>query len=168
MWKATYAYLIVVRRVSPRVDEPDSARCVSAGVDVLLRAKLSRVVTPVTRVRRFFLENDLSLPTSDKEGGFMFLPLAYSFKEKALQAIDASCNRRNDVSLVKVKKHARKLCWDLGLARSIERKMHIRHVLFCKDPQGRVLIKRHYFRTRFLAEACGVVFAGEAANAGYL
>lgn len=106
--------LSLVRQVSGRAAESESDRCIADGVDVLLQCRPSGSRVPVRSTVAYLKDNALSLLPADKEGGFVVLPKGM-LNSKALDAIEATFVRRNDVSLAKVKIEARKLCKRLSL-----------------------------------------------------
>lgn len=102
--------------MSGRAAESEADRCIADGVDVLLQCKPSGSRVPVRSTVAYLKDNALSLLPADKEGGFAVLPKGM-FNSKALDAIEATFVRRNDVSLAKVKIEARKLCKRLSLGK---------------------------------------------------
>ncbi|KAG0431439.1 hypothetical protein HPB47_021787 [Ixodes persulcatus] len=79
--------LSLIRWMGDKAKPEDRERCVADGVDVLqrLEGKTTRKFKTNTIVD-YFLEHNLKLLTSDKEGGFVVLPEAL-YKTKAKEAI---------------------------------------------------------------------------------
>lgn len=84
--KSRAELLSLVRGVARKVSETESVRCVSEGVDVLIRRSPGAAKVPVKQVVTFLKDNSLSLLGSDKEGGFLVLPVDL-YKVKAREAI---------------------------------------------------------------------------------
>ncbi|XP_077551733.1 uncharacterized protein LOC144165834 [Haemaphysalis longicornis] len=104
------------RQVSSRAPEAEAERCISEGVDVLMRTKsvVSRV--PIRKVSAALRDRDLAVLPADKEGGFVVLKKAH-FGEKALVAINSVLRRRKKVSISKLRLEGLKLCNRLSLSR---------------------------------------------------
>ncbi|KAG0412613.1 hypothetical protein HPB47_010254 [Ixodes persulcatus] len=88
------------RGVARKVPESESERCVSEGVDVLIKRSPGAGKVPVKQVASFMKDNSLSLLASDKEGGFLVLPVDL-YKVKAREAISSVFQSKTDISLEK-------------------------------------------------------------------
>ncbi|XP_049528721.1 LOW QUALITY PROTEIN: uncharacterized protein LOC125947615 [Dermacentor silvarum] len=121
--KTPHELLTLVRQISQRIPEGESNRCVSEGVDILLRRKPPCSALPTKHVASFLKARSLVLLPSDKEGGFAVLPSG-TFNTKATLAIDSVFRREDGISLTKVKSEAKRLCNALSLdklAKSVEK-----------------------------------------------
>ncbi|KAG0419366.1 hypothetical protein HPB47_004160, partial [Ixodes persulcatus] len=98
----------LVRTVADRVGEEEKPRCVSEGVDCLVRShgKNGRTVN-LTSVVDSLVDLNLSVLVSDKEGSFVVLPKG-EFRDKARLALEKNFRE-------KVKEEAKVLCDRLDL-----------------------------------------------------
>ncbi|KAH9375506.1 hypothetical protein HPB48_015368 [Haemaphysalis longicornis] len=115
--------LTMVRAVSAVAPVSEHDRCVSSGVNVLLRSRPPKSGLPLRRIESFIKENDLRIPPADKKGGFMVVPNAV-FHAKASEALSSTFDFRTDIALDKVKARAKKLCAKLNvdaLAKKVEK-----------------------------------------------
>ncbi|KAH7985282.1 hypothetical protein HPB52_024214 [Rhipicephalus sanguineus] len=62
--------LSLVRQISGRAPDSEQGRCVSAGVDVLLRSTRHPSRLPLRKVEAYLKDNALAVLPADKEGGF--------------------------------------------------------------------------------------------------
>lgn len=106
--------LSYVRQVSSLAPDNEKEKCVSEGVDVLLRCGAPKMELPVKRVATYLKDRNLCLVQSDKEGGFGVFPYARFF-EKAQEAISSVFHTCEQVSLPKVKREAKSPCKKLNL-----------------------------------------------------
>ncbi|KAM7297296.1 uncharacterized protein ISCGN_022449 [Ixodes scapularis] len=105
----------LVRTVADRVGEEEKPRCVSEGVDCLVRShgKNGRTVN-LTSVVDSLVDLNLSVLVSDKEGSFVVLPKG-EFRDKARLALEKNFREVRGVCLKKVKEEAKILCDRLDL-----------------------------------------------------
>lgn len=75
---------------------------------------------PVKQVATFLKDNSLALLASDKEGGFLVLPVDL-YKSKALVAISSVFLPKDSVSLTRQKSEAKKLCKRLNLEQLVRK-----------------------------------------------
>ncbi|XP_077553291.1 uncharacterized protein LOC144168094 [Haemaphysalis longicornis] len=108
--------LSLVRQVSRYAPEAEVDRCISEGVDVLMRNSSVVSSVPIAKVAATLRERSLAVLPADKEGGFVVLTKAH-FGEKALEAITSVLRPRNNVSLSKLKSEGQRLCSKLNLSR---------------------------------------------------
>ncbi|KAH8033133.1 hypothetical protein HPB51_007750 [Rhipicephalus microplus] len=90
--------LSMVRSVAGHASPEDSDRCISEGVDVLLRGKPTSNSLPVRKTTKFLRDNELCVVPSDKEGGFAVLPNSL-YLEKAVTAIESVFKCCTDIRL---------------------------------------------------------------------
>lgn len=106
--------LATVRQVANCAPPEDTDRCVSEGLDVLLRGKPANSGVPVGKVAAYLIDNALCVVPSDKEGGFAVLPRGLYF-EKAHQAISSVFRVCEGINLAKIRSRAKNLCSELDL-----------------------------------------------------
>lgn len=125
--------LTFVHQISRIVPEQEADRCVSAGVDTLVRCKWQPSRLPVNRVKSYLEKHSLCLLSADKEGGFAVFPSGM-FNEKACEALSSAFNCHPTVNILKKKAEAKKLCKKLDLGSVLKRIMDCKkdflHVFF--------------------------------------
>ncbi|KAH9375584.1 hypothetical protein HPB48_004160 [Haemaphysalis longicornis] len=135
--------LSIVRREAHQAQLDDKDRCISEGVDCLMGRKEGTKSKPL-RVKKtidYLRDNDLTLLTADKEGGFVVMPVSI-YEEKSSQAIG-----KNFVPFVgrktKIKKQALVLREHLNLP-------HLGKNIEAAKNEG----LRHSFRVKPISKAC--------------
>ncbi|CAN7979379.1 unnamed protein product, partial [Ixodes persulcatus] len=104
-----------------KAEAQEKERCISEGVDVLVRNLGTNQRTVNTKcVVSHFKENSLKLLTADKEGGFVVVGDAL-FSEKSRQAIEKHFRLVHPVSLPRIKTQTKSLCQRLELATLVKK-----------------------------------------------
>lgn len=110
--------LSLVHKVSGLAPASEMDRCVSSGVDVLLRDQREPRRPIVRRLASYLKTNSYCVLPSDKEGGFAVFPRDL-YKVKALEALSSVFHCRENVQINKLKSEAKKLCESMNLSKLV-------------------------------------------------
>ncbi|KAH6922258.1 hypothetical protein HPB50_011330 [Hyalomma asiaticum] len=99
--------LAMVRQISVRASDSEQNRCVSEGVDVLLRSKQSASRLPLRKIGAYLRDNALAVGPADKKVGFAVLPFNL-FNSEAGEAVPSVFKCEKNVVISNVKSEVKK------------------------------------------------------------